>query len=280
MTRPDIVTRTVHSFLPFFYSKPFGTTGTSGTQSKIELAVNIDPCITDANVVVCTSSMKCLRSFYYLSEIMYVRAPSIASFPYAFWWVWQKAIEVGADFIFNLEDDWELLQDVCLDDMVDIMETDPSLKGLRLNAFPVREQVTDGGLFTKQWDKTVVMDEDKRNRFLKDENVFYIPEYLKGLLGFCGHPTLLRADFVKEVLRCLDKTKNPEKQIKGSNKQFKHLFEGDNNYAIYHGKKDINTFSPIIKDIGREWMVRNGYQKKGNKAYFTEWEFVPGRNVI
>jgi hypothetical protein len=31
---------------------------------------------------------------------------------------------------------------------------------------------------------------------------------------------------------------------------------------------------PVIRDIGRKWMIENGYRKAGNKAFFTQWEEI------
>ena len=30
--------------------------------------------------------------------------------------------------------------------------------------------------------------------------------------------------------------------------------------------------APMVKDIGRDWMIKSGYRKAGNKAWFDQWE--------
>jgi hypothetical protein len=39
-------------------------------------------------------------------------------------------------------------------------------------------------------------------------------------------------------------------------------------YGVYAKPND----PPAILDIGRKWMVENKLRKRGNKAWFTQWE--------
>ena len=96
---------------------------------------------------------------------------------------------------------------------------------------------------------------------------FEIPKEERGLLGFTGHPSLIRQSFINEVAPKLNPESNPEKQIKGKNKKFKHLFQDPYRYGVW----GVRGKGPIVRDIGRKWMIKNGYRKKGSKAYFTEY---------
>jgi len=180
-----------------------------------------------------------------------------AHFGKAFKRVWTKSLASSADFTFHLEDDWELLQSVDLLNLIHIMNKYPNLQTLRLNSF------SSGQTMTKNW-----------NKFIPWNGVFFeIPANDRGLLGFTGHPSLIRQSFVNEVAPQLNPDSNPEKQIGGKNKKFRHLFQDPYRYGIY----GVRGKGPIVKDIGRKWMIDNGYRKKGSKAYFTEYIKVKGK---
>lgn len=179
-----------------------------------------------------------------------------ANFGRSFNYVWNASTHCGADFTFHLEDDWELLQPVDLLNLIKIMQKYPNLQILRLNAFGSKST------YSKNW-----------NKFVYHNGIFFeVKPEDRGLLGFTGHPSLIRQSFVNEVAPKLNPNRNPEKQIKGKNPIFKHLFQDPYIYGVWgeRGK------GPIVRDIGRQWMIKNGYRKKGSKAWFTEYIKVKG----
>ena len=189
---------------------------------------------------------------YFIRNITYIESNNrTAHFGYSFKEVWQESKNNMADFTFHLEDDWELLKPVDLLNLIRIMQKFPHLQIMRLNMF------SSGNLVTKNW-----------NKFIPWNGVFFeVTPPDRGLLGFTGHPSLIRQSFVNEVAPKLNPDSNPEKQIKGKNPKFKRLFQYPYTYGVWgeRGK------GPIVRDIGREWMIKNGYRKKGSKAYFTEY---------
>lgn len=175
------------------------------------------------------------------------------NFGEAFKQVWSMSANTPADFTFHLEDDWELRKIIDFGNMIRIMHKYPHLMCMRLNAF-------HGSKYhSKQWDR----------HFIPWNGVFYqIPSFKAGLLGFAGHPSLIRQEFVKRVAPILDPTRNPEKQIKGKNKEIKDLFEDPHIYGVY-GRPGTG---PVVFDIGSKWRAKSKWRKAGSKAHFTEYE--------
>jgi hypothetical protein len=61
------------------------------------------------------------------------RFPEEPDFPKAFKWVWEQAT---SNYIFHLEDDWELLRDVDLNEIIAMLEKYPDLALIRFPRFP------------------------------------------------------------------------------------------------------------------------------------------------
>lgn len=180
-----------------------------------------------------------------------VSRPAKPSFPKAFKYVWDR-VHPDADFVFNLEDDWELLQRINLLTIINIMEKEPDLGILRLAAFYAM------GLKMKCWNKW----------FPYNSRYYECPEELKTSVGFCGHPSLIRSEFVRNTVKHLDENRNPEKQFhsKGNTPIMQEIMKW--RYGVY----SIPGANALIQDTGREWMLQNKFKKKGTKAFFTEWE--------
>lgn len=176
--------------------------------------------------------------------------PKNAGFPEAFKWCWEQ---VEAPWVFNLEEDWELLHDVDLIKMITIMEETPHLCSLRLPASPA------GNGSIKCW-----------NLFFPWNGSFYECPIEKVMsVGFCGHPSLLRGEFVKRCAPHIDVRMNPEKQF--------HRGPRPIMTAVSEGRFGVHATAgdpPAIRDIGRKWMIQNGWMKEGNRAFFTQWKKV------
>ena len=238
--RPELHERVLKSFC----EKMFYPAMEKDPKLEIIPSINIDPIGLDRDY------LKVINKYLNKWNVE-INEPDEAHFGWAFKVIWDWARAIGGDFTFHLEDDWELLQPVDLLNLIRIMQKYPHLQILRLNAF------SSGKLATKNW-----------NKFIPWNGVFFeVEPNDRGLLGFTGHPSLIRQSFVNEVAPKLNPDSNPEKQIKGKNPKFKHLFQDPYTYGVWgeRGK------GPIVRDIGREWMIKNGYRKKGSKAYFTEY---------
>lgn len=218
---------------------------------NIRLIINVDPVGNDGNR---DDFLKLLKSLPLRYMLIFSPKPS---FPKAFKTVWQSA---EAKYVFHLEDDWELLQKINLLDLINILDAEDDLALLRLAAFVAGKTRTNGVSLMKNW-----------NKFFSYNGKYYeCPEELKTSVGFCGHPSLIKGKFIKNVVGHLDDIHNPEK-----------IFHSRRNTPIMqevmkwkYGVWSIPGTPPLIVDIGRKWMVENNFRKSGSKAYFTRWEKV------
>ena len=244
--RPSILTQTLSSFYSncfngdeylFINIDPVGLYG-SGLELGIEAAI--------------IEIQDRIEEYFPMNKIV-GRTPIVPSFPEAFKWLWNRVLDYDFKYIFHLEDDWKLIRGVDLSHMISLMEKYPELLILRLSQFPT------GDTKSKNW-----------NKFIYWTGEFFEPvPSEKGLLGFCGHPSLIKREFVEAAVRVLDDTHNPEKALKGHNSIMKPLYE-KGRFGVYSPQ----NVGPTVIDIGRPWMLKNGFRKAGDKANFTHWNKV------
>ncbi len=246
--RPELLEKTFNSFWRFIFSRY--------PENNYRLVINIDPVgreelypgqIEDISFRM----LEFCRSYF---DDVYVNFPKVANFAKAFKWCWDN-VRVDADYVFHIEDDWELLRPVNFSRMLFLFRKYPELIILRLNAFASSE------LTTKNWNLLLPWNGD----------FFEVSSSLKGTIGFCGHPSLIDADFIRGARVYLDGIHNPEKEMKGHHPYYGPLFR-----SCQLGVFSEQNSPPLIKDLGRRWMMDNHYKKKGNKAFFVEWERIDG----
>ena len=230
--RPEIVHRTLKSFANVL-----------NNYDNHRLIINIDPAggfLDDEEKVI-----EVCKSFF---NRLKIRTPIKPSFPRAFKWCWEHA---KSDIVFMLEDDWELIKEINVQKILDTLKSEKDLALLRLPMFrSTKNQM-------KNWNKF----------FLWNGKYFECPEDQRGCVGFCGHPSFIKKEFVQKCYPLLDDTLNPEKQFhrRGS----KLLCEVLN---WRYGVHAIPNNGATIRDIGRLWIAKTKWQKAGNKAHFTSWE--------
>lgn len=241
--RPKILRQTLRSFCTNMFN--------AHKNIISNVFINIDPC----GVSTQRDTLNVCMEFFKPS-IITARMPNECSFPKAFIWTWQQALKTDSECVFHLEDDWELLRPIELTQLLILLCLYPDLSVLRLSSF------RSGTHVMKVWDKLICW----------NGTFFEVQPRLRGLLGFCGHPSLIKKGFIQHVLPYLDNTKNPEKQIKGNHPQF-------GQYILNHrfGWYQFQDSIPTIRDIGRKWMLENGFRKSGSKAWFTQWEGSEGK---
>ena len=96
---------------------------------------------------------------------------------------------------------------------------------------------------------------------------FECPKHLRREVGFCGHPSLIRGEFVQNIAPYLDQEKNPEKQFHHGRPELMQEID-----CWRYGVFAEPNQPPAIRDIGRKWMIQNKFKKAGSKAFFTQWE--------
>jgi hypothetical protein len=209
---------------------------------QCRLIINIDP-IGD-NIA---SYELCDIAQGYFSRVT-MNLPMQSNFPKAFLWTWAQS---SAPWVFHLEDDWELLAPVDPMAMITTMGGRPILASMRLPFFNAAATTM------KNWNLW----------FPWNGEYFECPDHHRQAAGFCGHPSLLRGEFVRRCTPLIDVKLNPEKQFHGDNLAL--VMEGLNwDYGVW-GQPN----SPkILADIGAEWKIQNKFQKAGSKAFFTQWE--------
>lgn len=231
--RPSLLKHTLASF----YSNLF-----CRIADYTRLIINVDPIGEDVRP---QEMIEVASGFF---GHIYVNFPSKPSFPEAFKWCWGKS---DAPWVFHLEDDWKLLREVNILEMMHIMDCEPELASLRLPFFNATETNM------KNWNI----------HFPWNGDYFECPTDRRKGAGFAGHPSLLRGKFVQRCAPLLDTMRNPEKQFHGGNTKL--VNEVLNwKYGVY-GEPN----SPkILEDIGAEWKAKHNFRKSGNKAFFTQWE--------
>ena len=205
--------------------------------------INVDPAglehVTQREVVSCAG---------WLFTVYGSRMPAAPHFGRAFCWLWTRPV---GDFVLYLEDDWALDIPVDLSEMIRIMQDEPDLAILRLPFKPTGQNSSKNWRFFFPW----------------NGRYFECPADIRREVGFCGHPSLIRGEFVRRTGPWIDPNVNPEKQFHHGHPEL--LAEVDRwRYGVF-GMPDQPA---AIRDIGRKWMVENGLAKAGSKAFFTQWE--------
>jgi len=228
--RPGILKKTLDSFKRKLF------------MGEQRLIINIDPIGIDKASRLKMVEMCCS----YFKDVTY-NLPDTPSFPKAFKWTWDQ---VKAPYTFLLEDDWELMVDININEMMLMLEDHPELALLRL---PMFRSTTDN---MKNWNKF----------FPWNGEYFACPHELRAEVGFCGHPSLIKSEFVKNTRDHIDVSINPEKQFHNVNSKIREEV-----LKWEYGVFGLPNQPAAIRDIGRRWMIKNNFRKKGNKAWFMEW---------
>lgn len=236
--RAEILERTLCSFV-----------GQALEGHDYRLIVNVDPVGTDEGP---GAVALVLRQFW--TEGSVLRIPNMAHFGRAFHWTWSQ---VRAPYVLHLEDDWELLRAFSIDRVTEILDGSPSLALLRL-----------------PWQRTYEACYKSWNcPFPWNGSYFVCPSEMRGLHGFCGHPSIIKREFVRVFYPVLDPERNPEKQIKSSDQARADLIE-----RFSYGVFGEPNSPPLIRDIGRAWRNQNHIVKAGHDPLFTRWEIKHGPN--
>lgn len=236
--RSGVLDATLLSFVPQFFKN-----------HDIRIIVNIDPIGPDKD------NSNVIRVCRQWTDDVLINEPETCNFSAAFKWVWSKA---ESKYVFHLEDDWVLCgTPVTVGQLISLHERYPKLAHLRLSQFPA------DGNSVRQWNL----------RFPHNGEFFECPEEMKRKVGFCGHPSLNKIEFVKKAATLIDTNRNPEKQFHFWNKpliQWGLKWR----YGVYGQPNDSHR----VYDIGRRWIVNTKFKKEGNKAFFLKWEEVPNES--
>ena len=196
--------------------------------------INIDPIWgTEAEM------NECVRLFKSIFPAAIAYTPQAPSYCRAVKRLWTNTV---SDFVFHLEDDWLLLEDVSQS----ILERfdDPKTAQVSLMA---KE---------KRWDRHRRGDYHYIKRRGKIFSLFPAP-IRKRVPAFTVSPGFTRGDFARTWASLMDESFDPEKQAhSGVNTKLEQFVHPYRNY-LYSGKQHYN----IAVDIGREWRDAQNIQK-------------------
>jgi hypothetical protein len=246
--RPEILERTLNSFSRNMFSL-FPDT------RRIRAIVNVDPA-GNKNILGKQNEIIKIVDNYFDNAL--INLPAEAHFGRAFHWCWKQFMEGEAEFLFHLEEDWELLRPVSIWDMMTRMKAHLYLAALRLSMFPAGETPIHD---MKNWNRWVPW-----NALM---DCYVVKQEERHRIGVCGHPTLFHKNFVSQVFPLLNPEENPEKQFQGTNKKITEFILSEPwVFGVWSKPGD----QPYVRDIGRQWMREHNFIKSGNKAYFLTWE--------
>ena len=185
----------------------------------------------------------------YSTDLVY-NLPTEPHFGRAFKWVWDQ---VESELVFHLEDDWKLLH------LIDFIDLHKKLFKYKDNALVRLSQFKSTEDKMKNWNLFYPWNGHRQ--------LFMCPKNLISTAGFCGHPSLIKGDYVRACRAHINPDKNPEKQFHSGNEELlKEVLRWQ--YGVYSFPNMVN----YIQDLGRKWASENGWKKKGSKAFFLQWE--------
>lgn len=246
--RPKILEKTLHSFTTKMFNH-------CPEKVTFQIAIHIDP-VGDSDSTMLDTDF--ITSRYMDVYSMYKNYQTPCRFAIAFWHLWWKADNSESfDYFFYLEDDWVLLNRVDPIRMIEVMENNPNLASLRLPYKALNKT------YSKNWS----------HQFPWNDDYFQCEEKDKEHIGWCGHPNMVRWEFIHETFPHLSKKYCPEKQMKGFYKNTPVAgFPQLSKMAEVIMKWDYGVFGypnepAYVMDIGRKWRVENGIKKNGDTSW-------------
>lgn len=245
--RPEILGKTYSSFRTNLLKPGL---------AKYRCVLNVDPIGED---ISSEEVIKVAKAFF---PHIVNNVPETPNFSMALRWCWEHT---EAEYIFNLEDDWEMMKPLDLIDMLNIMDEHPNLAHLRLSMFPTKTlpegSLKGSGLCLRQW-----------NRYIPWNGRFFeVPREKIFQLGYSGNPSLMRGEFVRSIAQFFHPRLCPEKTLKGGFDSIRREISKWR-FGAYHEFKD--KAPRTIRDHGRQWREKHDFYKDRN-MYFSTWERIP-----
>jgi len=204
---------------------------------KSTLYINIDPSPNNENI---NKVIDVCQKFF--GKVI-TRIPKKANFTYAVWWCFNQP---KGKYFFHLEDDWELMEEIHIKDIIERMENNNALL-LSLNKDKMHWSGKVKGVM-----KSAHHFKEPKNG-LKPE-----PALVPGLWN--------KNNFKKIFLETFNIYHNPEHTLKV--KWRKNWRKNLENFPVIFWKPGIE----ISKDIGREWREERNIVRKYNKKQWFSWD--------
>lgn len=181
MNRPEIFKRTVESFRKNLLGIDWGNT---------PLYINIDP--VPAPVILTKEWVDACDFFGFIDP----NSPIAPSFPAAVKWCWSQP---ETEFFIHLEDDWELLRPIHIDELISFLQGSPLLSCVNLRAY----------------------------------------NFPPGDDRICLSPCLMRTSHAKVLAKRLCLEANPEKQLRDMTPQNIHGGKHEGFYSMQYPDKPV-----------------------------------------
>jgi len=208
--------------------------------NKSTLYINIDPVPYNYDIEKDRDAIveMCHKYFGYVVA----NRPIQPNFTRAYNWIWSHATK---DIILNLEDDWELIKQIDIDILLQYFKNISTLYQVVLRAYTYHYPCT------------------------------------------CASPSLLHRRYYHAIGGKMDELRNPETQTHStsSTERFGIFIPNkkscpDRNYikkyVVAYPEVENDNFAIIVKDIGREWLIKSNYDRPQNlgickKDSFVKW---------
>jgi len=227
--RPEILDQTYRSFCENLFKN----------KEDYRLIINIDPVGNknkNAEDVLNVAKK-------YFDDVVY-NVPESSSFTKAVMWCWSQ---VENDYVFHLEDDWALKQEVKMSDIVYILDSYEKICSVRLSKGNIY-----GG----------------NKRLFKPQPCEYIKHCDRGKFMLFPrislNPTLFRKKFIKGAVDLMFCNRNPESQLVYG---FVGSEEIDNLLSIWDHSVYLDN-KIMVTDLGRTWRSKMGIKRKSD---FVKW---------
>lgn len=205
----------------------------------------------------------------YFENVTYNINTDNCSHSQAFKWCWDQ---VESDYALLIDDDWELLRKVDIDDMIEKINAVDSLANLRLLKVPVPDINCKSTFKGVKYESVNIF--GSTYAYVNDVLVVSGNKYNQMTIN----PSLFRGEFVKQVRPYLDVSKDPELLVKlrGECKELEDLIRDNWEIGMYIKPGEQN----YIRDIGRDWMKANGIKKKSKQFIPTAMEWDTSKSKL
>lgn len=224
--RPEVLQTTLASFNKNLF----------GDISNHRLIINIDP----VGGVKVQDVLDVIYKFFRKDMVVY-NTPKEPHFGKAAKWCWER---IESKYVFHLEDDWELVRKVEMDDLIGILNNNPDIASVRLLIYKSRYM---------------------KGHFKNTKSKYFIMNDTLTL-----NPCLYRGEFLKGLSKIMNPNLNPELQVvtaKSNSDIGKYRCKW--HYAVYDHKNN-----PIVKNIGKDWRIARNLIRA--KSGFVTWTEIDG----
>jgi len=234
--RPKLLERTFETF----YNKCFNDYCYKIKNSNLHIVINVDPVGDTKNFKQHHMIDICHK---YSNNVTY-NTPKKANFAKAVKWVWYNCVN---DYVFHLEDDWELNRNTDLIKIINLMDNNEDLAAIKLFKKRYPEEIP-----------YIMFDSD----YDYDNDELFIAKNSGTQFGL--NPTLIKRSFLQEALPLMSDDLNPEKQFRQKNPVMKD-FVLKYKYGMYGVPGD----EALVKDIGTVWRNKRNIEKPKGTSFLT-----------